>query len=51
MMSITSEVKFVQNLMEIRRKNESAGDLLRFWRKFNRMSQMDMALEIGVSTI
>jgi transcriptional regulator with XRE-family HTH domain len=50
MISITSEVKFVQNLMEIRRKNESAGDLLRFWRKFNRMSQMDMALEIGVST-
>ena len=40
----------MQNLMEIRKKNESAGDLLRYWRKFNRMSQMDLALEIGVST-
>lgn len=34
----------------IRKKNESAGDLLRFWRKINKMSQMDLALESGVST-
>ena len=40
----------MQNLMKITKKNESAGDFLRFWRKFNRMSQMDLALEIGVST-
>ena len=40
----------MQNLMEITKKNESAGDFLRFWRKFNRMSQMDLALEIGIST-
>ena len=40
----------MQNLMEITKKNESAGNFLRFWRKFNRMSQMDLALEIGVST-
>jgi transcriptional regulator with XRE-family HTH domain len=40
----------VQNLMGITKKNELAGDFLRFWRNFNRMSQMDLALEIGVST-
>lgn len=39
----------MQNLMELR-KNASAGDLLRFWRNFNRMSQLDLALEVGVSS-
>jgi len=39
----------MQNMMELR-KNASAGDLLRFWRRFNRMSQLDLALEVGVST-
>jgi transcriptional regulator with XRE-family HTH domain len=39
----------MRNLMEIP-KNASAGDLLRFWRRFNRMSQLDLALEVGVST-
>ncbi len=49
-MSITSEVIFMQSLMEIRKKRDSAGELFRFWRKFNRMSQMGLGLEIGVST-
>ncbi len=40
----------MQNLMEFRKKNKSVGHLLCFWRKFNRMSQMDLALEVGVST-
>ena len=40
----------MKNLMEIPKKNESAGDFLRFWRKHNRMSQMDLALEVGIST-
>jgi len=40
----------MQGLMEIRKKRDSAGELFRFWRKFNRMSQMDLGLEIGVST-
>jgi transcriptional regulator with XRE-family HTH domain len=40
----------VRNMTKIRKKNESVGDLLRYWRKFNRMSQLDLALEVGVST-
>jgi len=40
----------MQNLAEIEKRNESAGDFLRFWRKLNRMSQMDLALEVGIST-
>lgn len=40
----------MRNIMKIRKKNESVGDLLRYWRKFNRMSQMDLALEVDVST-
>lgn len=40
----------MQRLMEIQKKRHSAGELFRFWRKFNRMSQMDLALQIGVST-
>lgn len=40
----------MRNMTKIRKKNESVGDLLRYWRKFNRMSQMDLALEAGVST-
>ena len=39
----------MQNLMIKRKKNESAGDILRFWRKLNRISQLDLALEVGVS--
>src|SRR5210317_1813001 len=40
----------IKTASKIRKKNESVGDLLRYWRKFNRMSQMDLALEAGVST-
>lgn len=37
-------------LAETKKKNESAGDILRFWRKLNRISQLDLALEVGVSS-
>ena len=40
----------MRNMMKIPKKKESVGDLLCYWRKFNRMSQMDLALEAGVST-
>lgn len=40
----------MQNLIEKRRKNESPGDILRFWRKLNRISQLDLALNVGVSS-
>jgi transcriptional regulator with XRE-family HTH domain len=29
---------------------ESVGDLLRFWRQLQKVSQMDLALDVGVST-
>ena len=34
----------------VRQKSESAGELLRFWRQLHRISQMDLALDVGVST-
>jgi len=40
----------MQILMKNKKKNESAGDILRFWRKLNRISQLDLALEVGVSS-
>ena len=40
----------MKNFMEIQKRNETPGDFLRFWRKHNRMSQMDLALEVGIST-
>jgi transcriptional regulator with XRE-family HTH domain len=40
----------MQKLVKVEKKNETVGDFLRFWRKFNRMSQMDLSLEIGIST-
>jgi transcriptional regulator with XRE-family HTH domain len=49
-MSITSEVKSMRNVVEQKKRNESAGEILRFWRKFNRISQMDLALDAGVSS-
>ena len=30
--------------------NESVGDILRFWRQLKRISQMDLALDIGISS-
>ncbi len=32
------------------KKKESVGDFLRFWRKLRRISQMDLALDVGVSS-
>jgi len=40
----------MQNLMKSKKKNETAGDILRFWRKLNRISQLDLALDVGVSS-
>lgn len=34
----------------VQQKSESAGELLRFWRQLHRISQMDLALDVGVST-
>lgn len=42
--------KIMRNSKEIRKKYSSPGDLLRFWRNFAGMSQLDLALEVGVST-
>ena len=39
----------MHNLVENRIKNETAGDILRFWRKLNKVSQLDLALDVGVS--
>ena len=40
----------MRNLMENKKRNESAGDILRFWRKLKRISQLDLALDVGVSS-
>ena len=32
----------MRNMMKLRKRKESVGDLLRYWRKFNRMNQMDL---------
>lgn len=37
-------------LMENIKRNESVGDILRFWRQLRRISQMDLALDIGISS-
>lgn len=49
-MSITLEVKFMINFVQKKNKHESAGDMLRFWRKLNKVSQMDLALDAGISS-
>ncbi len=36
-------------LMSKEKKHESFGDMLRFWRQLNRVSQMDLALDIDIS--
>ncbi len=38
------------NLKKNKNKNESLGDLLRFWRQLKRISQMDLALDVGISS-
>jgi len=40
----------MQNLMKSERKHESVGDMLRFWRHSKRISQMDLALNIDISS-
>jgi len=40
----------MQNLIKIKKNNESVGDILRFWRKLKRISQMDLALDVGISS-
>lgn len=40
----------MHNLIDFKKSNESAGDILRFWRKLNRISQMDLALDVGISS-
>lgn len=36
--------------MENKRRNQSAGDILRFWRKRNGISQLDLALDTDISS-
>ena len=40
----------MQKLTQNFKKYQSAGELLRFWRKLNRISQLDLALDVGVSS-
>lgn len=49
-MSITWEVKFMLNFVGAHKKTESVGDMLRLWRKHNKVSQMDLALDAGISS-
>lgn len=39
----------MRNLIKKEKKNESIGEMLRFWRQLNRISQMDLALDIDIS--
>ena len=47
--SITSEVKYMENMIDSSKKSASVGDVLRFWRKLQKRSQMDLAYETGIS--
>lgn len=38
------------SFLENKKKTESVGDMLRFWRKFHKISQMDLALDAGISS-
>ena len=48
--SITSEVQFMENVAAIGKNQESIGEMLRFWRQLNRKSQMDLALDVDISS-
>jgi len=39
----------MRNLIKKEKKHESVGEMLRFWRQLNRISQMDLALNIDIS--
>ena len=49
-MSITSEVKIMKNLIDNEKKLESVGEILRYWRQLNKISQMDLALDVDISS-
>ncbi len=38
------------NLMNNEKKRETVGEMLRFWRQLNRKSQMDLALDVNISS-
>jgi transcriptional regulator with XRE-family HTH domain len=40
----------VRNSMNNENKHESIGEMLRFWRQLNRISQMDLALNVDISS-
>lgn len=40
----------MENLVKIPKKQESVGEMLRFWRQLNRKSQMDLALDVDISS-
>ena len=40
----------MQNMIQNLKNNQTAGELLRFWRKLNRVSQLDLALDVGISS-
>jgi len=40
----------VHDIMKSEKKQESAGEMLRFWRQLKRVSQMDLALDIDISS-
>jgi transcriptional regulator with XRE-family HTH domain len=40
----------MHNFVINKKKKESVGDFLRFWRNIKRISQMDLALDIGISS-
>lgn len=39
----------MQNLIKKEKKHEPVGEMLRFWRQLNRVSQMDLALDVDIS--
>lgn len=39
----------MRNLIKKERKHESVGEMLRLWRRLNRISQMDLALDVDIS--
>ena len=39
----------MRNLVKKEKKHESVGEILRFWRQLNKISQMDLALDIDIS--
>lgn len=40
----------VEKILNLQKKRESIGDMLRFWRRSKRVSQMDLALDVGISS-